>query len=182
MADELSKIEDQLLVIDAQDGKSAAMEALVARWQKTLWLYAYRTTSSADAAWEITQETWIAIIKGLHRLNDPASFVTWVYRIVTNKSCDWIKRRVKKQRALEELKTRNDTAYRNVDGRNKSNIELIMRKLQIESRTVLSLYYFDELGICEISDILNIPKGTVKSRLFKAREEFKKYWQKHCEK
>jgi RNA polymerase sigma-70 factor (ECF subfamily) len=179
MADELSKIENELLVIDAQDGNTAAMEALVARWQKRLWLYAYRTTSNADAAWEITQDTWMAIIKGLHRLNDPAGFITWAYRIVTNKSCDWIKRKVKKQQSIEELKMRieNEANWRDHD--NKNDINSILKKLPFGSSTVLSLYYLEGFSISEVADILNIPKGTVKSRLFKARNEFKEIWQKY---
>ncbi len=74
MKDNLSKIENQLLVMTAQDGNAEAMEMLVRLWQKKLWRYAFRLTSDSHAAWDITQQCWLEIIKGLKKLNDPACF------------------------------------------------------------------------------------------------------------
>jgi RNA polymerase sigma factor (sigma-70 family) len=93
MKKNISNIEDQLLVMDAQDGNAEAMEALVGRWQKRLWRHVFRLTGDREAAWDITQESWIGIIKGLRKLHDPASFRAWAYRIATNKTFDWIKKR-----------------------------------------------------------------------------------------
>ena len=83
--------EDQLLVMEAQDGDVRAMEALVRRWQKRLWQHALRLTDDREAAWDVTQQTWLGIIKGLRRLNDPARFRAWAYRITTNQAMDWLK-------------------------------------------------------------------------------------------
>ncbi len=85
-------IEDALLVMDAQDGNAEAMEKLVARWQKRLWSHAYRLVGNAEAAWDVTQQSWLGIIKGLHKLHDPENFKAWAYRITTNKSIDWTRR------------------------------------------------------------------------------------------
>jgi RNA polymerase sigma-70 factor (ECF subfamily) len=179
MGSEKEHIIDQILVMDAQDGDADAMEKLVSRWQKRLWCYAYRLSASTDGAWEITQEAWIAIIKGLQRLNDPANFVAWAYRIVTYKSCDWIKQKIKKHQSLDEFEICCDKGQDVESEDNKSDIVTIMSRLSLESRTVLSLYYLDGFSMSDISAILNIPEGTVKSRLFGARGEFKNYWQKH---
>ena len=65
MKDNLSNIENQLLVMAAQDDDAEAMEKLVCRWQKKLWQYVLRLTSNSQATWDITQQCWIAIIKGL---------------------------------------------------------------------------------------------------------------------
>jgi len=92
MKEERSSVEDQLLVMDAQDGDAQAMEKLVRRWQKRLWQHAYRLTSDSQAAWDITQQSWLGIIKGLRKLHDPAKFRSWAYRITTNKSIDWMKK------------------------------------------------------------------------------------------
>ena len=93
MKEDCSSIENQLLVMDAQDGDAAAMEKLVCRWQKRLWQHAYRMTADKEAAWDVTQQSWLGIIKGLRKLDDPENFKAWAYRITTNKSIDWIKRR-----------------------------------------------------------------------------------------
>jgi len=174
MKDNLSNIEDQLLVMDAQDGDGKAMEKLIRRWQKRLWQYAYRLTADVQAAWDITQQSWLEIIKGLRKLNDPARFKAWAYRIVTNKAADWMKNK-NRQRHLSIEAASPDCRQKNND----SEVKELMLKLKNDSRTILSLYYFEQLTVNEISDVLNIPKGTVKSRLFKAREELKELLEKY---
>jgi len=174
MKDNLSDIENQLLVMDAQDGDAEAMEKLVRRWQKKLWQYVFRLTSDVHAAWDITQQCWLEIIKGLKKLNDPACFKAWAYRIATNKSMDWLKNKCKNQHInLDSVEV--DCCQKNDDLR----VKELVQRLKNDSRAVLSLYYFERLSITEISIALNIPQGTVKSRLFKARGELKKLWEKY---
>jgi RNA polymerase sigma-70 factor (ECF subfamily) len=85
MKDNLLNIEDQLLVMAAMDGDAEAMKQLVSRWQKRLWRYVHRRTSNSQVTWDITQQCWLEIIKGIRKLNDPACFKAWAYRIATNK-------------------------------------------------------------------------------------------------
>jgi RNA polymerase sigma-70 factor (ECF subfamily) len=129
-----------------------------------------------EAAWDVTQQSWIGIIKGLPKLNDPANFRAWAYRITTNKAIDWIKKSKKAEHVgLDEVqdKQHEDKKY--------SGIKELLGKLDLEKRTVLSLYYFEQLSISDISMALNIPKGTVKSRLYSTRNELKNLWQQHYE-
>jgi RNA polymerase sigma-70 factor (ECF subfamily) len=74
MKEERPSVEDQLLVMDAQNGDAQAMEILVSRWQRRLWQHAFRMTADNQAAWDITQRAWLGIVKGLRKLNDQASF------------------------------------------------------------------------------------------------------------
>jgi len=99
MAKECSDVEDQLLVMDAQDGDRGAMETLVSRWQKRLWRHAFRLTGDRQAAWDVTQQSWLGIIKGLSNFHDPANFGAWAFRIATNKAID----RIKKSKAERNL-------------------------------------------------------------------------------
>ena len=172
MKDNLSNIENQLLVMAAQDGDVKAMEEIVHRWYKKLWQYVFRLTSDIHAAWDITQQCWLEIIKGLKKLNDPASFRPWVYRIATNKSIDWLKTKSKYQQI--NLDSVEFNCHQKKDD---LQAKKLIQRLKDDSRTVLSLYYFEELSISEISVVLNIPQGTVKSRLFKARGELKLLWE-----
>jgi RNA polymerase sigma factor (sigma-70 family) len=93
MVDSEEQLVDELLVMKCQDGDAGAMDRLVCCWQKRLWRYAYRLTDSPEAAWEVTQESWLGIIRGLSRLHDPARFRPWAYRIVTNKANDWLRKK-----------------------------------------------------------------------------------------
>jgi RNA polymerase sigma-70 factor (ECF subfamily) len=172
----VEQLVDEILVMDAQDGKTRAMEMLVSRWQKRLWQYAYRLTGSAEGAWEVTQESWLGIIKGLRKLHEPASFKAWAYRITTNKSIDWVrKRRADKQISIEEIQDHQQQEKKD------TGVKELLGKLNMRKRAVISLYFFEQLGISEISIALNIPKGTVKSRLHKAKKELKELWQQHFE-
>lgn len=176
MKDERCDIEDQLLVMDAQDGDAGAMEKLVIRWQRRLWHHAFRLTDDAQAAWDITQQSWLGIIKGLRKLHDPANFKAWAYGITTNKSIDWIRKtKAVRHISIEEIQDHHHK------GKKDSGVKELLEKLDIRKRAVLSLYYIEQLSISEISLVLRIPKGTVKSRLHNARKELKELWQKHFE-
>ncbi len=171
------QIVDEILVMDCQSGRSQALDMLVGRWQKRLWRYACRLTGDSEAAWEVTQESWLGIVRGIRRLNDPARFRPWAYRIVTNKANDWIKR--KSKRAAPQTDELIDKPSRDDRQANETSADLqaILRRLGERSRTVLTLYYLEEFGLAEIARILHVPAGTVKSRLHTARAEFKRQWQ-----
>ncbi|MHC4111735.1 MAG: RNA polymerase sigma factor [Planctomycetota bacterium] len=176
MTDSSKHIIDQLLVMAARDGNAKAMEELVRRWQKRLWLCAYRLTTDSQAAWDITQQAWLGIIKGLRKLHDPANFKAWAYGITTNKSIDWIKKsKAVKQISLDQIQDLQ--SQENKD----TGVKELLEKLDIRKKAVLNLYYFEQFTIPEIGIALNIPKGTVKSRLHKARKELKELWQQHFE-
>lgn len=170
-------IEDQLLVMDAQDRAPGAMDRLVERWQRRLWQHAARLTGDGQAAWDVTQQTWLAIIRGLHRLEDPARFRAWAYRIATNKAADWIRhRRAAPGQAGDDIAERPAPQ---AGDRDPTGVRELLGMLNAEKQVVLSLHYFDRLGIEEIGVALGLPAGTVKSRLHHARRELKELWQRH---
>jgi RNA polymerase sigma-70 factor (ECF subfamily) len=168
-----SDLEDQLLVMDAQDGDASAMDQLVTRWQKRLWRHAYRLTNNIHAAWDVTQQSWLGIIKGLNRLKDPANFKSWAYRITTNKAADWRK----KNEAIHQVDCERLASIECQENKD-MDIKELLGKLDIRKRMVVSLYYFEQLSVSEISQALNIPVGTIKSRLAAARNELKEMWKK----
>ncbi|MFA5239393.1 MAG: RNA polymerase sigma factor [Phycisphaerae bacterium] len=176
MTNARSDIENQLLVMNAQDGSARAMEELVRRWQKRLWQHAYRLIGDTEASWDIMQQAWMGIIKGLSKLHDPAGFKAWAYRIVTNKSFDWIKKnRAEKKISIEEIDEQQ------CEEKKIAGVRELLAKLDMKKRLVISLYYFEQFSVAEISTAMGIPKGTVKSRLDSARNEFKKLWQQYSE-
>jgi len=173
----VEQLVDEILVMDCQSGSVKALEILVSRWQKRLWHYAYNLTGDTEAAWDITQDSWLGIIKGLRKLHDPANFKAWAYRITTNKSIDWIRKSKKavKQISIEEIEEQQTSQNKD------TGVKELLDKLDMRKQVVLSLYYFEQLSVPEISVALKIPKGTVKSRLHSARKELKELWQKYIE-
>ena len=172
----VEQLVDEILVMDCQSGSVKALEILVSRWQKRLWQYAYRLTGNTEGAWDVTQESWLGIIKGIRKLNDPANFKAWAYRITTNKSIDWIRKsKAVKQTSIEEIEDPQQQEKKDI------GVKELLEKLDIRKKVVLSLYYFEQLSVPEISVALKIPAGTVKSRLANARKELKELWQKDFE-
>lgn len=161
------QIADELLVLRCQEGQEPALRELVDRCQRPFFLHAMHLTGQEEAAGEVTQEAWLAIICGLRRLQDPAMFRAWGYRIVTNKAADWIRRR-RGKRAVGGLEE-NRSAAPGGDVDAAQDARAMLERLSPEQRAILSLRYLEEFDIPRIAEILGIPEGTVKSRLFAAR-------------
>jgi RNA polymerase sigma-70 factor (ECF subfamily) len=166
---------DDLLVMQAQEGDRQAFETIVRRWQRRLWTHAYRLAASSDAAWDITQEAWIAIVKGLRNLRDPAMFRLWAYRIVSNKSMDYLKSRPRNHaaspaRAESERPPQECTTI----------LRQLLDRLEPNKKLILVLYYIEGLSLAELALVLGVPEGTVKSRLHASRNAFRLLWQQHA--
>ena len=173
MACETEQLVDEILVMDAQIGRVRALEALIERWQKRLWRYAYDLTGRPDGAWDVTQDSWLAIVRGIGRLKDPARFKAWAYRIVTNKANDWIRRQ--KRHAAPLLPQTDKSAAAGMDA--STDLRDLLRRLSAASKTVLTLHYLEGFSVAETAGVLRIAQGTVKSRLHTARKELKQLWQ-----
>ncbi|MBM3746363.1 MAG: hypothetical protein FJW34_11250 [Acidobacteria bacterium] len=90
MTDLRDQLLEEVLVAECQRGSAKALETLIGRWQKRLWRYVYRLTGRSEAAWEVTQESWLGIVQGIGLLQDPARFKAWAYRVTTHKANDWM--------------------------------------------------------------------------------------------
>jgi len=170
-----SQIYDELLVIKCRQGDKAAFDELVGRWQKRLWHYACRVTGSESAAWDVVQETWFGIIKGIRKLDDVSVFPRWAFRIVNNKCVDWGRRQRRQGRLNNELtkQSRNESDEKqNGDEKNES-LQAAIEKLSPERRALLALRYSEGFDVSQIAEILRIPEGTVKSRLHRTINELR---------
>lgn len=177
----LDQIHDELLVLEAQRGEIDAFEALLRRWLPVMTRHAYRLTGDRDGAADVTQETCLAITRGLRRLDDPARFGSWALRIVSNKAADWVRRRQRQRRLQESIESREPRAalsdLQGSDHRSEAEtVRLIQRalaQLSQEMRAVISLHYGEGLSVADTALALDIPAGTVKSRLHHARNRLK---------
>jgi RNA polymerase sigma factor (sigma-70 family) len=165
---------DEWLVLRCQDRDAEALRELVGRYQQRIWRHALYLTGQHEAAREVAQETWLAIVRGLPGLRDPAAFRAWAYRLVARRSADWIRRRQRdrahRQHASDGSEsTATPAPAPAADEDELSMLRLAIRRLPPHQRSVLYLHYRDGLGVREIAAVLDIPPGTVKSRLHHAR-------------
>jgi len=168
-------IHDEWLVIRCQDGDQSALPELVERWQPRLFQQAMRLTGKADAASDVVQEAWVAIVRGVNRLDDPSCFRGWAYRIVTNKCADWVRRqqlrRARTTSMTDEPVDRNSIAVDQSD--DITILREALKQLSHEQRAILSMFYLDGMSTREIARAFSMPAGTVKSRMHYARAELK---------
>jgi RNA polymerase sigma factor (sigma-70 family) len=161
---------DELLAVRCQLGEPDALDALIARWHPALWSYLRRVTGNPDAAADALQETWLRILRGLPRLREPARLRSWMFSIARRVLMD----RWRTQYAapvfaevepldLAEPDDRHDAALA------AEELQAALDMLPPPERELLALFYLEELSLSELADVLVVPVGTVKSRLFRAR-------------
>ncbi len=150
---------------------------LVERWQPQLVRHALRLTGRHDLAADVAQESWIAVAKGLRRLDDPACFGRWVLRIVSHKSIDAIRQTQRRRKLVEQVATEAPQQAAAPTGSDATDDVSALRqaidRLPGDERALVSMFYWDQRSLAEIAHILDIPLGTVKSRLFHVRQELK---------
>lgn len=165
---------EDLLVLECLTGNREAFSALVDRWQERLFWHAWSLTGSEEAAWDAVQETWLAVIKGIRRLTEPTAFAGWIYRILGNKCADWVRRQKRDRQLIGKVTTQE------AEGR-AATLRLglweALLRLSHDHRLVVVLCYVRGYSVREIASILDIPEGTVKSRLHFARQHLKEIWE-----
>ncbi len=155
----------ELLVIQCQQGKKEAFKLLVELWQQPLLVFAVRYLRQEVDAHDAVQETWIAAIKGLNKLQNPSLFVSWLFRTLTNKCID----RIRTQQADQRLLRNADIPSEASELSNENEpLSQAIQELSHQHRTLIMLRFGQELRIGQIAAMLNIPEGTVKSRLHRA--------------
>ncbi len=152
------------------------MTLLVKRWHIKLCKHAYRYTKDLEVSKDITQDSWYTIFKKIRSIKNPDSFGSWAMMIVTRKSLDWLKKYKKEHDFLDDYLI---TRQLDLDGTQHNSdpiinqLRMAIHKLPKNHEIVLNLFYLDDFTIQEIGEILDISTGTVKSRLFNAREKLK---------
>ncbi|MBC2846796.1 RNA polymerase sigma factor [Winogradskyella flava] len=157
-------------------GDKTALATLVKRWHKLFCNKAYWLVKDKDVAKDIAQDSWTIIINRIDSLKNPNQFKFWAYRIVCNKSTDWLRKESKNQKRTLSY----DTEIESKQGQYSENdIEKVMllkaiNNLPPNQNAVVKLFYLQNHSLKQISTLLNISVGTAKSRLFHAREKLKK--------
>lgn len=178
MAKNLKNFSSESLVTLYQNGNSDALKLLIKRYHpRFVSLISYYTNSRVSAG-DLAQECWIDIIQKLPDLNLKISFEAWALTIVKRRSVDWIREQQRMRKRDQILKNENEMINRlNIDSEQDDGMERVragILKLSASQQMVLRMFYLENLDLREISDVLDVPVGTIKSRLFHARENLKK--------
>lgn len=177
MRDDKERLFDAYLAAAARTGDRRALSRLAERWQPKFLGHAYRLTGEADLAADMAQEAWVEVMCGIARLNDAAAFPAWAMRIVTRRCVRAVRRR-QRRRAGDAAFAREPLPYGSYPDREEARADLpavraAMATLPAEQRATLGLFYLEEMGVAEVAVALEVPVGTVKTRLMHARRKLR---------
>ncbi len=165
------------LVTRARMGDRAALEQLVARYQRKLLGHAYRLLGDTESARDAVQEGWVDILRGLSKLQAVEAFSVWAFRIITRKYTRHIARLQKNRKVLKKMQVEPETASTTSDDIEQALDHRILRialaKLPDEHRAAIGLFYLEEMSVAEVAVALEIPMGTVKTRLMHGRKKLR---------
>jgi RNA polymerase sigma-70 factor (ECF subfamily) len=170
-------VAEELLVLRAQAGCRDSLGRLLQLCQPDLLRYIARQIGAGGAGSDIWQDSVIAAMKGLHGLQDPARFRPWLYRIATHKCRDWQRRRARESKRAAATEPDSLPAAFNVEPDAKQAVRHTLHRLPPDERRLLAMFYRDGLSVRDIAMALDIRPGAVRTRLFRARQRFRTYWQ-----
>ena len=163
-----SKMELIELVEKVKNGDQIAFSNLIEKVKYKLYKTGMSILKNDDDTCDAIQETLIKAYKKIKTLNNNEYFTTWIVRILINQCYDIIRKNDKIISMNEKLQTNQNTYYELYS--QESSLEYVLNMLDKDLKLVTVLFYYDDLSVSSISEILNIPEGTVKSRLSRARE------------
>jgi RNA polymerase sigma-70 factor (ECF subfamily) len=177
----LSSSTDRELVATAARGVEGSFEELVKRYQRPISAYVYRMVGDYDAALDLTQEIFRKIYASLSRYRPEFKFSTWIYKIAHNAAIDHLRRSSGRERSLTggtdaehyELPLESEglsPEQQSEREERRSEIEMVVRSLPTAYRELIVLRHSQDLTYEEIVEVTALPLGTVKNRLFRARE------------
>ena len=167
-----------LLISRARDGDREAFGALVEQYRDNVYRLAYRMCGNAYDADEAAQEAFVAAWRALPNFRGDAKFSTWLYRLTTNAAIDVMRREKRHQTVgdgeMVDLADDADSPQETVERTEQQEaVQKALATLSEEYREVLLLRYMEELDYAEIAEVLQLPSGTVKSRINRAKAALK---------
>ena len=172
---------DLALIMDIKAGNKMALAKLVEKHKKLAYMTALGLVGNKDDAYDISQEAFLRVFRSARTFDEKQAFLPWFYTIIANLCRTWLRRRTRREKPMLDV---DDVSYLLVDSANPET-EMIRREtidrlrralmdLSFEDREIITLQHFRGMSYDEIATLLEIPKGTVMSRLYYARKKLAK--------
>jgi RNA polymerase sigma-70 factor (ECF subfamily) len=181
--------EDAQLVARAQSGEASAFDELVVKYSPRLYGLVYNMTSNHEDTNDLLQDVFAKAYKSIRGFRGKSSFYTWIHSIAVNMTLNFLKKRGRRlHMSLDDVdssiqndkefieQTATSTPVREVDLTElQRRLNDAMQKLSDEHRAVVTMFHIQGMPHAEISKILNVSEGTVRSRLFYANRQLQNY-------
>src|SRR5436309_856527 len=181
--------DDQQLVARAQSGDAGAFDQLVVKYTPRLYGLVYNMTSNHEDTNDLLQDVFAKAYKAIRGFRGKSSFYTWIHSIAVNMTLNFLKKRSRRfQLSLDDVDasiqndkefleaTASSSPVREADlSELQKRLNEAMMKLSDEHRAVVTMFHIQGMPHAEISKILNVSEGTVRSRLFYANRQLQNY-------
>lgn len=179
--DKLRDLTDLELIVSAIKGREDSFETLVKRYQRPIAGYIFRMLGDYEASLDVSQEVFIKVYNSLTRYSSEYKFSTWLYRIAHNAAIDHMRRNSVNPQSLEtegadgtyqlQIECSKPTPEQDRERSEwRTEIETVVKRLPAAYRELILLRHSQDLSYDEIASVTGLPLGTVKNRLFRARE------------
>lgn len=165
----------ELLVLRCRQGQKGAFEELIKMWEERLFYYIRRIVDDENDAWQILQESWVKVLRSIRKLREPRKLPAWLYGIARHTAISHLRYEYAKQSLLDN----NENNYRDIGPDpllrfdDVEQVHYGLGRLSLPHREVLTLFFLQDLSLEDIALVLDIPVGTVKSRLYHAKRSLK---------
>ena len=164
---------EEYLVAGARLGDEDAARKLVALRGPRMLSHAWRLVGNGEDARDVVQDAWVEILRGLPALRDDRAFAAWAYRIVTRRAARTVTQKARRRRmehdaALEADDTADAAGPAAADA---VAVRKAIKALPPDHAAAIALFYLEDMSVAEVAVALDIPPGTVKTRLMHARSK-----------
>lgn len=165
---------DDYLVAAARLGDRRAFGLLAERCNRRLITHAWRLLGNEDSAGDAVQEAWAEIVRNIGRLHDTRAFPAWAYRIVSRRCAKLIGRAQQRRRLGEAVLAEPEAPLDEAEAATDiEKLRAAIRALPAGQRAAVALFHLEEMSIAEVAVALDVPAGTVKTRLMHARQKLR---------
>jgi RNA polymerase sigma-70 factor (ECF subfamily) len=175
MSDPADQLYERLLILRCQTGDEAAFAALVERYSPHLLYYLRKMLGEGKAdAEDVLQDVWFDVFRAAPRLNDPASFPAWLYRIARNQTARRHRNKPRPERPLVEADLADESDDEDYSTADVEQIHAALNELVPEHREVLVLRFLEEMSYEDVAQVVGCPLGTIRSRIHYAKRALRR--------
>jgi RNA polymerase sigma-70 factor (ECF subfamily) len=181
MTNTTANLSDQDLILAIQGGSLDALGVIYDRHRRLVYRTALAICNDSEAAADLLQDVFLRLHRFSERVDPNRPLEPWLYRVTANQAYTWVKRNKRWAHPLEEIAewlstgVKNSPQYITEQDDESNRIQNAIAKLSLPQRVVVVMYYINDLSLHEISQILDIPEGTVKSRLHYGRQALRNH-------
>jgi RNA polymerase sigma-70 factor (ECF subfamily) len=175
MDDAARRVRDEWIVLRCQLGEPEAFADLVRETERPLLYYVTKLLKDENQAFDVLQELWVVAFRKIRRIKDPRSVRAWLYRIAHGLTIDRVRRKGARDRA-EKARAESSPEAGEAPSFGAEDADAVHRALEeidVKHREVLVLHFLEDLSVAEIASVVGCPEGTVKSRIYYAKQALK---------